>query len=82
MDNNIQLYLPRTASDRASGRIDLQINGTTVAEWHDKLIRQECEMSGRAKEEITKAIWEHWKINSVGISLSTPVTRTYEKRKE
>jgi len=60
--DNIQLYLPPAASDRASGRIDLQINGITVAEWHDKLIRRECEISKRAKDEITKVIWEHWKI--------------------
>ena len=60
--DNIQLFLPLGASDRVSGRMDLQVNGTTVAEWHDKLIRQECEASTRAKEEITKAIWEHWKI--------------------
>ena len=60
--DNIQLLLPRAASDRASGRMDLQINGATVAEWHDKLIRRECEASTRAKSEITKVIWEFWKI--------------------
>jgi len=60
--DNIQLYLPRAAADRASGRMDLQINGATVAEWHDKLIRRECEASRRAKSEITKVIWEFWKI--------------------
>ena len=59
---NIQLYLPPAPSDRASGRMDLQVDGVTVAEFHDKIIRQECEISKRAKDEITKAIWEHWKI--------------------
>jgi len=59
---NVRLYLPPAPSDRASGRMDLQVNGTTVAEWHDKLIRQECEMSNRAKSEITKVIWEFWKM--------------------
>ena len=60
--DNIQLFFPRAASDRASGRMDLQVDGTTVAEWHDKLIRRECEASTRAKEEITKVIWEFWKM--------------------
>jgi len=60
--DNIQLFLPRAASDRASGRIDLQINGATVAEWHDKLIRRECEASTRAKSDITAVIWEFWKM--------------------
>ena len=60
--DDIQLYLPRAASDRASGRIDLQINGATVAEWHDKLLYGECEANSRAKDEITKVIWEFWKI--------------------
>jgi len=60
--DNIQLYLPPAASDRVSGRVDLQVNGTTVAEWHDKLIRRECGMSNRAKSEITKVMWEFWKI--------------------
>ena len=62
MDNNIQLYLPPAVSDRASGRMDLQVNGATVAEWHDKLVRQECESSSRAKSEITSVIWEFWKM--------------------
>jgi len=60
--DNIQLFLPWGASDRVSGRMDLQVNGITVAEWHDKLIRQECEMSNVAKDEITKVIWEFWKM--------------------
>jgi len=60
--DNIQLFLPRGASDRVSGRMDLQVNRATVAEWHDKMIRQECETSERAKNEITKVIWEFWKI--------------------
>jgi len=59
--DNIQLFLPLGASDRVSGRMDLQVNGTTVAEWHDKIIRRECEASNRAKSEITKVIWEFWK---------------------
>jgi len=61
--DNIQLFLPRGASDRVSGRMDLQVNGTTVAEWHDKIIRRECEASPPAKSEITKVIWEFWKID-------------------
>jgi len=61
-NDNIQLYLPPAASDRASGRMDLQVDGVIVAEFHDKIIRRECEASCRAKEEITKAIWEFWKI--------------------
>lgn len=60
--DSIQLFLPLGASDRVSGRMDLQVNGATVAEWHDKMIRQECEISERAKNEITKVIWEFWKI--------------------
>jgi len=62
MDNTIQLYLPPAALDRASGRIDLQINGVTVAEWHDKLIRRECEMSAYAQDEIATVICEFWKV--------------------
>jgi len=59
---NVQLYLPPAPSDRASGRMDLQVDGVTVAEFHDKIIRRECEASNRAKDEITKVIWEFWKI--------------------
>jgi len=60
--NDIQLFLPWGASDRVSGRMDLQVNGMTILEWHDKIIRRECEASNRAKSEITKVIWEFWKI--------------------
>jgi len=60
---DIQLYFPPSPGDRASGRMDLQVDGVTVAEFHDKIIRRECEASPRAKSEITKVIWEFWKID-------------------
>lgn len=60
--DNIQLYLPPAASDRVSGRMDLQVNGVKTLEWHDRFLRGECERSNRAKADITAVIWEFWKI--------------------
>jgi hypothetical protein len=59
-ENAITLYLP--PEDNASGRMDLQVNGETALEWHDRTLRRECEASPRAKSEILSVIWEWWKI--------------------